>query len=418
MKDSTALVNVLTHLDRAQEYLGMPQQIFQQIRKPKNMIEETISSVSDDGKSVSFLAYRVQHNDARGPYKGGVRFHADADLDEVSSLAMTMSIKTAVVGVPFGGAKGGVAINPKEYSEEELMRVARAWARAMTPYIGPDLDIPAPDVYTNERTMAVMLDEYERITGRHAPGVVTGKPIALGGSLGRDSATAQGGVYVLEVYRKSIDKKPEDLRVAVQGFGNAGFHVAQILHGLGYCIVGVADSQTGVYNKEGIDPEQLHIHKRETGSLVGFQGVEEIPSEDILYCDCDVLIPAALGDQIHEENVENIQAKIILELANGPITPRADQVLNERGVIIIPDILANAGGVTVSYFEWVQNRTGESWDKDTVDAKLKSYMHAAFKCVLETKREHNVSFREAAFIVGLGRIQEAIALRNKGISNV
>jgi glutamate dehydrogenase/leucine dehydrogenase len=338
-----------------------------------------------------------------------------------------MAIKCAVVKIPLGGGKGGVKCNPKEMSAKEIEQVSRAWARAMADHIGVDKDIPAPDVYTNGQVMSYMLDEYEKIKGRSEPGVITGKPLVLGGSLGRAQATAQGGVYVLEELRHTLGKSAKDLKVAIQGFGNAGHHAAFLLQQLGYTIVALSDSKGGMYSKNGLDPHQLLRVKEEKGSInhMYCEGtvcdakrlmqdqVKIITNEELLECECDVLIPAALDNQITDANADNIQAKIILELANGPVTPEADKKLEAKDVIVIPDVLANAGGVTVSYFEWVQNRMGYYWSEEEVLEKLKPIMVTAFRDIWTLSREKNVSIRDAAFMKAVQRIIRASEFRGK-----
>jgi len=380
---------------------------------PDNVAEHTLDIVRDDGSKESLPAYRVQFSNARGPYKGGIRFHDAADLDEVSFLAALMTLKTAVVGIPMGGAKGGVVVNAKEYSRNELEQIARAWVGAMSDIIGVDQDIPAPDMYTTPQIMGYMLDEYEKITGKSEPGMITGKPITLGGSLGRDTATAQGGVYTLEELVKELELDRSNLRVAVQGFGNSGYNAAKILHDLGYKIVAVSDSRNGIYSEAGLDPEYVMTVKQDKGSVSDVSDVTVITNAELLTCDCDVLIPAALDRQITKENADDVQAKIIVELANGPVTAEADEILNKKEIHVIPDILANAGGVTVSYFEWVQNRMQYMWSVEEVSEKLKSIMIPAFHAVWDQSKNHNSSLRDAAYMIAVMRIVEALKLRGR-----
>jgi len=355
-------------------------------------------------------AYRVEFNNARGPYKGGIRFHPGADIDEVKALAAAMAVKCAVIDIPFGGGKGGVAFNPKEKTSAEIESIARGYVRAFADFLGSDKDIPAPDVATNAEIMAVMLDEYEKIIGHKDPGAFTGKPISRGGSLGREQATGQGGVYVLEVLRGKLGLERASIRVAVQGFGNVGFNVASILHSLGYIIVGIADSTGGIVSQMGLDPRLVHGAKEKGGSVRSFVGeaVEAISGEDFIGASCDVFIPAALDNAIREDNVEKIQAKIILELANGPTSPEADVILFKKGVIVVPDVLGNAGGVAVSYFEWLQNIRNETWTEDTVSEKLKHLMIDAFESIWREAKMHNIPLRQAAFELGILRIKEAM----------
>jgi glutamate dehydrogenase/leucine dehydrogenase len=378
-----------------------------------NIAEQTLEITRDDGSQETLAAYRVQFSNARGPYKGGIRFHDAADLDEVSFLAALMALKTAVVGIPMGGGKGGVVMNAKDYSQAELERIARAWVGVMSDIIGVDQDIPAPDMYTTPQIMGYMLDEYEKITGKNEPGMITGKPIALGGSVGRDTATAQGGVYVLEELVNKLELDRSSLRVAIQGFGNSGYHAAKILYDLGYTIVAVSDSRNGIYDEKGIDPEYVMTIKKDKGSVADVPNVQVMSNAGLLACDCDVLIPAALDRQITKDNADAVQAKIIVELANGPVTADADEILDAKGIHIIPDILANAGGVTVSYFEWVQNRMQYMWDADEVKTKLKSIMVPAFHDVWEQSKNHDISMRNAAYMIAVMRIVEALRLRGR-----
>jgi len=411
--------NYLTNLKKAAKILEADPSDIEALKTPQNIVNEKITIERDDGTDASFNAYRVQFNNARGPYKGGIRFHEAADIDEVKALAAAMAVKTAVVNIPMGGGKGGVEINPKEYSKEEIERVARAWARTMAPYIGSDKDIPAPDVYTNPEIMAIIRDEYEKVTGKEDPGVITGKPIEAGGSEGRDTATADGGVYVLE---RVVEKlKLASKRVAIQGFGNAGYNAAHILRKAGYTIVAVSDSKGGIYSAQGIDPDAIYKAKQEKRTVTSFycegtvcdmKRLEEdeariITNDEILTSECDILIPAALDNQIRGDNAGDVKAKIILELANGPTTPEADAILYKRGIVAIPDVLANAGGVTVSYFEWLQNKKGEHWTREEVLGKMRPIMETALEDVWNFAHEKNVPLREAAFALGIRRIIEA-----------
>lgn len=400
----------LKNLTAMRGVLGISDSALECLQHPYNILEKEITITRDDGSKSSYNAYRVQYNNARGPYKGGIRFHPEAHLDEVKALAAGMALKTAVVNIPLGGGKGGVQVNPKKHSALELERIARAWVQAFVDHIGVDKDIPAPDVYTNPEIMAYMLDEYENITGKSEPGMITGKPIALGGSQGRGTATAQGGVYVLEKLRKKLQKEPAELRVAVQGFGNAGFHVARILSELGYVIVAVSDSRGAVYDTNGIDPEKVFRVKQEHGSVIE-SDYTTIPAEKIITCDCDIFIPAALDGQIHADNADQVQASIILELANGPTIPEADTILDQKEIIVIPDILANAGGVTVSYFEWVQNRMQYYWTEKEVLEKLQPIMTDAFDEVWQFSQEKNISLRKSAYALAVQKIILAMHLR-------
>lgn len=393
--------------------------------EPQHIHKKDITITRDDGSKETFHAFRVQYNNARGPYKGGIRFHPEADEDEVKTLAALMAIKTAVVNIPFGGAKGGVQVNPKELSKNELQAISRAYIQAFKDHIGPDIDCPAPDVNTNSDIMAWMRDEYEKQTHTYSPAVITGKPLSFGGSLGRDTATARGGFFIMQelIEREALD--PSDLKVAIQGFGNAGANMAMLLHQAGYTVVAVSDSQGGIYSKEGIDPVRVEKYKRKTGAVTGeycegsvcdiermkLDGVEHITNEQIIELPCDILIPAALDNVITEENAANVKAKYILELANGPTTPKADHILESKGVKVIPDVLANAGGVTVSYFEWVQGRSGEQWTEEQVDERLKRIILEGYKSVRRISRRKNMSYRHAAFAVGIQRMLDAMRIR-------
>jgi glutamate dehydrogenase/leucine dehydrogenase len=355
-----------------------------------------------------FNGFRSHYNDARGPTKGGIRFHPDVSKAEVEALAAWMTWKTAVVGIPFGGGKGGVIVNPKELSRPELERVSRGFIRAIHDFIGPDKDIPAPDVYTNPQVMAWMMDEYNMIKGIHHPHMITGKPVEIGGSHGRSDATAKGGYYVvLEAIKKlGLDKK--GLKFAVQGFGNAGSYLAKMLYEEGLKVVAVSDSRGAIYSEEGFNPDEVLEHKIKSKSVVGFTGTKEITNEELLELDVDILVPAALENQITQENANKVKAKIVLELANGPTTPDADDILFKNNVLLIPDILANAGGVTVSYYEWVQNRMGEYWDIETVYSKLNKVMIKSFEDVFSIKENKKVDMRTAAYILSVQRVLDAV----------
>lgn len=393
--------------------------------EPQHILDHEIEFERDDGKKEKVSGYRVQFNNARGPYKGGIRFHPAADLEEVKALAALMAIKTAVVGIPFGGAKGGITVDPKKLSRAELQRMSRAYMRAISNDIGPDTDIPAPDVNTNPQIMAWMRDEYEKTTGKYAPAVITGKPLSYGGSVGRDKATARGGFFILEQLAKIEAMDLRETRVAVQGFGNAGSEIAMFLHNAGAQIVAVSDSQGGIYSKVGLDPIRIAKYKQKTGSVQGqycegsvcdierlkMDETDVIGTDDLLTVDCDILIPAALDNVITEKNAKQVKAKIILELANGPVSPEADAILKEKGVIVVPDVLANAGGVTVSYFEWVQGRSGDQWTAEKVEAELKRIMLQSFEEVRSEAKRQDLSLREAAFDLAIRRMMEAMKVR-------
>jgi glutamate dehydrogenase/leucine dehydrogenase len=362
------------------------------------------------GRTQILEGYRVQYNNARGPFKGGIRYHHTVNIDEVKTLALLMAVKCAVVNVPFGGGKGGVMIDPCGLSPSDLENVSRAFVREIKDFIGEKKDIPAPDVYTNPQVMAWMLDEYEKVTGKHSPGVITGKPLELGGSQGRSYSTAQGGFFVLNYFRKFLKEKK--FAVAVQGFGNAGMNIAKILFEEGHKIVAVSDSKGGVYDSEGLNVPSIIETKKEKGFVQAFKA-KRISNDDLLSVKVDVLVLAALENAVHKGNVDNVNARIILELANGPVTSEADEILEKQNITVIPDVLANAGGVAVSYFEWVQNLQGFYWSEKEVNKKLRVLMEDAAQEVLKTKAEYNTSFRIAAFVVGVKRILEAEKLRGR-----
>ncbi|MBR9678754.1 MAG: Glu/Leu/Phe/Val dehydrogenase [Nanoarchaeota archaeon] len=362
------------------------------------------------GQTRVISGYRVQYNNARGPFKGGIRFHHSVDLDEVKTLALLMAVKCAVVNVPFGGGKGGVVIDPRGLSSGDLEGVSRGFIRELKDVVGEKKDVPAPDVYTSPQVMAWMLDEYEKITGKHAPGVITGKPLELGGSEGRSYATALGGFFVLDFFRKFLKEKR--FSVAVQGFGNAGSHVARILWENGHKVVAVSDSKGGVYDVNGLNVPSIIEAKNDKGSVQSFKS-KNISNDDLLGLKVDVLVLSAMENTVHKGNVSNVKSRIVLELANGPITSDADSVLEKQGITVIPDVLANAGGVAVSYFEWVQNLQGFYWSEDEVNQKLKVLMDNASQSIIKTKAEFDTSFRIAAFVLGVKKILDAEKLRGR-----
>jgi glutamate dehydrogenase len=405
----------LRQLDLCAEKLGLNPAIHELLKHPQRVMIVNIPVSMDDGSVRVFTGYRVQYNDALGPTKGGIRFHPDVTLDEVVALSAWMTFKTAVAGLPLGGGKGGIRCNPKEMSLGELERLTRGYTRELARFIGPQTDVPAPDVYTNAQTMAWIMDEYNLVTGLHAPGVVTGKPIEIGGSQGRDEATSRGLAYTIMEAAEHLKLPLDKARVAVQGYGNVGFNAARILHGLGCRILAISDSKGGIYNAKGLDPQKALDYKNKTGSVVGFPSAKTISNKALLALDCDILVPAALENQITSENASHIKAKILAEGANGPTTPEADVILHERGIFLIPDILANAGGVTVSYFEQVQNQMNYYWTVEEVRAKLELIMRSAFKSVLNLSREHNVPMRTAAFMLAVKRIAAAIRTRRPAL---
>ncbi|MDH5695521.1 MAG: Glu/Leu/Phe/Val dehydrogenase, partial [Dehalococcoidia bacterium] len=355
---------------------------------------------------------RVQHNNARGPCKGGIRFHPEETIDVVRALATWMTWKCAVADIPFGGGKGGVICNPKEMSSGELERLSRGYIDAIWEFIGPDRDIPAPDVYTNPQIMGWMMDEYSKLKGYCAPGVITGKPLGIGGSLGRGDATARGGIYTIIEAAKHLDIDLPTTTVAIQGYGNAGSNASILMHEItGAKIVAVSDTKGGIYNRQGLDPNRVLQHKTETGSVIDFPQAENISNDQLLELGVDILFPAGLETVLTEKNASKIRAKIVAELANGPTTPEADKVLYHNGVFVIPDFLCNAGGVTVSYFEWVQGLNRYYWDEDEVHQQLSKKMTNAFQAVLAEHLKRKVSMRVAAYIVAVARVAEAMKLR-------
>jgi glutamate dehydrogenase/leucine dehydrogenase len=403
------LENALKSLDEAVEILNIDPNIHEVLRQPKRVVVVSVPIKRDDGSIKVFTGVRVQHTNARGPYKGGVRYYPSVDVDEVTALAMLMTWKCAVVDLPYGGAKGGVACNPKELSKNELERITRRYTAMIYEVIGPYVDIPGPDVYTDAQTMAWMVDTYSQMRGVLTPEVATGKPVSLYGSLGRHDATSRGLVYTVKEFMKTVNKPLKDARIAIQGYGNVGYNAAKILHEeYGAKIVAVSDSKGGIYSEKGLIPQKVMEHKEKTGSVVGFNGAKQITNEEVLTTPCDILIPAALENAVTKQIAEKINASAVAEGANGPTTPEADKVLKERGIVVIPDILANAGGVTVSYFEWVQNLKRETWTLEEVHAKLEAKMVKGFRDVLEASRKYEVTMRQAAMAVAVQKVAEAI----------
>ncbi len=382
------------------------------LRHPKRVISINLPVRMDNGDVELFSSFRIQYNDARGPTKGGLRFHPTVSQDDVEELAFLMTLKCAVVNIPYGGAKGGVAVDPSKLSEAELERLSRAYVQAYHEHIGPKKDIPAPDVNTDSRVMSWMLDEYETITGESNPGIITGKPKHLFGSRGREYATALGGAIILEEYLEMRDRNEEDIDVAIQGFGNVGSHLARILDERGFDVVSVSDASGGIHDANGIDIKKLLDVYEDDGDLTNMENVEEISNDALLTSDVDVLIPAAIEDQIHEDNMDDIQADLILEMANGPITPEADDHLADHDVEVIPDILANAGGVTVSYFEWLQNISNEYWTEDRVNETLKENMVQAFRDMQNIHEQEGTTMREAAYVLAINRVLDAERYRS------
>jgi len=382
------------------------------LRKPDRVIEVSLPVLMDSGHIKVFTGYRVQYNNSRGPYKGGIRFHPQVNLDEVKTLAFWMTIKCAVADIPYGGGKGGVAVDTKNLSQGELERLTRAYTRGFADFIGPDKDIPAPDVYTNPQIMAWLMDEYSHIKGANTPAVVTGKPVEIGGSLGRGTATSLGGFYVFEEVLAKLKMTKNKVRVAVQGFGNVGMNFAMIAYAAGYKIAAVSDSKGGIYDEKGLNLDEVLIHKQKTGSVVDFKNAKNITNEKLLELPVEILVPSALENVIDETNAGRIKAKVILELANGPVAELAEPKLNKNGVLIVPDVLANSGGVIVSYFEWVQNLRQYYWEEEKVQGRLKEQIGKAFKKVWQTMEiQGNRNMRDAAYMVAVGRLVEALRIR-------
>ncbi len=400
--------NAQEQLKIAAEHLKLEPWIHQILASPRRILTVYLPVKMDDGGVKVFTGYRVQYNDARGPSKGGIRYHPNVTLDEVKALACWMTWKCSIADIPFGGAKGGVICNPKEMSNTELERMTRRYASAIADFIGPYRDIPAPDVYTNAQVMAWIVDTYSQLKGYMVPEVVTGKPIPLGGSLGRDTATGRGAVFCTREAARVRKMTLKGASFAVQGYGNAGSNYAEILQELGGKLVGAADSQGAVLSKKGIDAVKLLKHKEKVGTVVGMAGTEKISEDELLTTECDILVPAALENAITKDVAKGIKAKVIVECANGPTTPEADRVLDANGVFVVPDILANSGGVIVSYLEWVQNLNRLRWTEEEVNAKLEDKITRAFSDVQETSKKEKVSMRTGALIVGVGRVAEAI----------
>jgi glutamate dehydrogenase/leucine dehydrogenase len=401
----------LENFDAAADALGLDNDTREMIKYPERELTVTVPVRMDDGHIRRFEAYRVQHSSVRGPAKGGIRFHPQVTLDEVKALATWMTWKCAVVNIPFGGAKGGVTCDPKHMSQGELERMTRRYTSAILPLIGPEQDIPAPDVYTNSQTMAWIMDTYSMTKGYPIPGVVTGKPISLGGSLGRNEATGRGVFYTIQCACEHLGMTLKGSTVAVQGFGNAGSIAAQLLHEAGAKVIAVSDSTGCIYNPSGLNiPELMHM-KVLTGHVCGFPESEPISPAELLALNCDILVPAALENTIHVDNAFSVRARIVAEAANGPVMPAADRILESKGTLVIPDILCNAGGVTVSYFEWVQDEQHLFWDAQDVYNRLERVMKTAFRDVLKIKLDRDVSMRIAANMLGIGRVAEAVKLR-------
>ena len=396
------------------ERLGLDDSIRTLLDTHQRQTEVQVRVPMDDGQTLAFRGWRIQHNNARGPFKGGLRYHETASLDEFRAFAALMTWKCSLLAIPYGGGKGGVQVDPKGLSEGELERLSRSFIREIAPVIGPRVDIPEPDVNTGPREMAWMVDEYQRVTGAgDAVAVLTGKPIALGGSLGREQATGRGGLICLDRIAHHRGWTRDKIAIAVEGYGNAASWFSILATQLGYRIVAVSDSRGAIHNPEGLDPRAVLAHKQATGSVAGFKHSDEIASEDLIGVPCEVLVPAAMEEHIREDNAGIVKANLVLEVANYPTTPAADGLLKGRGVTVIPDILASAGGVVVSYLEWVQNLQGEAWTEDRVNQRLSEVMNAATDGVLARANEKGVTHREAAYEIAVDRVAEAERLRGR-----
>ncbi|EAX47020.1 Glu/Leu/Phe/Val dehydrogenase, C terminal [Thermosinus carboxydivorans Nor1] len=399
------------NLEKAAAAMKLDPKVAKILEQPERTLEVSIPVTMDDGRIEVFTGYRSQHNTALGPAKGGIRFHQDVTMDEVKTLAFWMTFKCAVIGLPYGGGKGGVVVDPRKLSRSELERLSRGYIQRIAPIIGEYDDIPAPDVNTDSRIMGWMVDEYSRLRGHNVPGVITGKPKTIGGSAGRGSATGRGVMFCVREAFNVLGIDKSQATVAVQGFGNVGGFSAKLIHDLGAKVVAVSDVNGGIYNEEGLNPYDVEKYVKETGSVVGYPGAKAVSNKELLELPVTVLVPAALEGQITAENADRIKAQVIAEGANGPTTPEADEILSAKGVMVIPDILANAGGVTVSYFEWVQNLYRYYWSEREVHAREEELMVKAFNEVYKASQKYQVNMRVAAYIVALERLSEAMKLR-------
>ncbi|MCF6411782.1 Glu/Leu/Phe/Val dehydrogenase [Alkalihalobacillus sp. EGI L200015] len=398
-------------IERACQTLELQEGVFDILKKPKRIMKVSIPVRRDNGDVVNYTGMRAQHTDILGPTKGGVRFHPNVNEDEVIALSMWMSLKAAIVGIPFGGGKGGIIVNPEEMSEREIEELSRGFIRELEPIMGPERDIPAPDVNTSPQIMGWMLDEFDRLRGRNVPGFITGKPLIIGGSEGRIEATGRGVVMTIQEAAKRLDLELTGMKAVIQGFGNVGSITAKYLHEAGVKVIAVTDAKGGAMDENGLDIQALISYMTEHKSVKGFSDSKDLSNEELFRLDCDILVPAALENQITGENAGDIKAKIVAEAANGPTTPEGTRILEEKGVFIIPDILCNSGGVTVSYFEWVQNAMHYAWKEDEVLEKLEDKMTTAFKVVYDMKEAKQVRMREAAYLLGVGRLAQAMKAR-------
>ena len=399
--------NAMAQLDKAAGVKNISEKLIKKLQAPNRDIKISIPVEMDDGSTRIFEGYRVEYDNTLGPYKGGIRFHPDTEINEVKALAFWMTIKCAVAGIPMGGGKGGVSVDPKKLSKKELERLSRGWVRGLADVLGPYKDVPAPDVNTTPEIMHWMSDEFEKITGDKTLATFTGKPLHQGGSEGRGAATGMGGFYVFDALRKDLGL-PEKCKVAIQGFGNVGSNAAKIFTENGHTVVALSDSKSGIYNTNGLSLKDVEEYKKKNGSLKDFPGSENITNEELLTLKCDLLVPAAFENVITENNADKIQAKTILELANGPVTPEADEILFKRNISVIPDVLANSGGVTVSYFEWEQNLKNEKWTEKAVFQKLLPMMEDAARTIYDTAAENKTYLRLGAFICALEKIENKI----------
>jgi len=409
-EELTTFQEVNLFLDDSIERLGLPDSLREMLRQPWRELRVQVPVRMDDGRIEVFTGYRVQHNGARGPYKGGVRYHLQADRDEIRALASLMTWKNALVDLPFGGAKGGVRCDPNRLSQTELNRLTRRYTLNIAHLLAPNRDIPAPDMGTNAQTMAWMMDAYGQLHG-HSPAIVTGKPVELGGSLGRDSATGRGVAFILQEAAGDLGLNLDGVRVVIQGYGNVGSWAASILHEDGCRIIAVSDVQGGTYNPKGIDVARLDDQKRAGIGVSEYPDGERISNDELLELDCDILIPAAIDNVINHQNAPRVKARVVFEAANHPVTFAADQILNDRGITILPDILVNAGGVTVSYFEWTQNLQEFKWEEERVNQELRKVMSKAYRAVHERVVAQGINYRQAAFDIGVGRVARAVELR-------
>ena len=401
----------LQQFDEAADFLDLEADLRENLRVPERWLTVNFPVKMDDGSIKMFMGHRVQHNTTRGPAKGGIRYHPNVTLDEVKALATWMTWKCAIVGIPFGGGKGGVTCNPKEMSMNELERLTRRFTSEISLIIGPERDIPAPDVYTNSQTMAWIMDTYSMTKGYCAPGIVTGKPLSIGGSLGRNEATGRGCVYSIIEACKHLGIDMNGSRVVIQGYGNAGSVVGKLIQEYGARIIAVSDTRGGIYCESGFDAQKVLEHKEKTGSVAGFEGTDSITNDELMALECEILVPAALENVLTRGNAGKVKTRVIAEAANGPTTPEADKVLFDNGVFVIPDIYSNAGGVTVSYFEWVQNIQQLFWTEKDVNMRLKNIMTEAFQQLIRLVDQHKIPMRLAAYALGVGRVAEALRVR-------